>query len=264
MVQFCSWPVDYSTCGPCESLRNAEPKDQAFFEEMAGEYLWRWTGQRFGTCSVTLRPCQQNCTEGVSTYGSSGRRWTPSLVGGEWYNLSCGGRCRDSCGCSDESVLVFDRPVAAITTIEIDGQTLDPNAYRIDDDTILIRQDGGQWPQCQNLGAPLGSPGTWAIHAEFGTPVPVGGRLAAGKLACELAKAACSDKGCELPQRWQTITRQGVTISAAIDLFEGLNEGKTGIWLIDSWVASVTKPDIGFSIATPDYRRFGRRTTWTP
>jgi hypothetical protein len=44
-------------------------------------------------------------------------------------------------------------------------------------------------------------------------------------------------------------------------LFEGLDEGKTGIWLIDSWVASVMKSDIGFSLASPDIRGGSRRMT---
>ena len=138
--------------------------------------------------------------------------------------------------------------------------TLDPDAYRVDNFRYLVRQDGGRWPYCQDMSKRLGEPGTWAVTVKVGAPVPIGGRKAAGKLACELARAAAGDKGCELPQRWQTITRQGVTIAAGMDTFEDLDAGKTGIWLIDSWVASVTKPDIGFSIATPNYRGTRRRT----
>jgi hypothetical protein len=157
--------------------------------------------------------------------------------------------------------LVFEKPVESIVAIEIDGKALAPSAYRVDDNRLLVRQDGETWPYCQNMSRPLGEVDTWAVTVQTGTPVPAGGQLAAGKLACELAKAANGAEKCELPQRWQTVTRQGVTISAAIDLFQGLDEGKTGIWLIDSWVASVNKPDIGFSIASPDYRRVGRHTT---
>jgi hypothetical protein len=149
-----------------------------------------------------------------------------------------------------------------VLRVEIDGVVLDPTAYRVDNGRLLVRQDGGRWPYCQDMSKPLGAQGTWAVTVRVGSPVPVGGQVAAGKLACELARAAAGDKGCELPQRWQTINRQGVTIAAGMDTFEDLDGGKTGIWLIDSWVASVTKPDIGFSIATPDYRGVGRRRTF--
>ena len=259
----CEWPVDYADCGPCSALSSLPVSGQELFEEMAAEYLWRWTGQKFGLCESTIRPCRQNCTEGVSTYGSSaGSPWSPALIGGKWFNISCGGGCGDTCGCSSVSTLVFERPVAEIVSIVVDGVTLPESAYRVDNSRLLVRQDGGSWPYCQNMGRAPGSPDTWTITLRTGAAVPAGGRLAAGKLACELARAACGDKGCELPQRWQSISRQGVTVSAAIDLFEGLDEGKTGVWLIDSWVASVVKPDIGFSLASPDARSQSRRTTY--
>jgi hypothetical protein len=92
--------------------------------------------------------------------------------------------------------------------------------------------------------------------------VPIGGQVAAGKLALELQKAACGASGCELPKRWTNIARQGVTISAALDTYDDIEKGRTGIWIVDSWVTSVTKADIGFSVASPDLRPVGR-TTWT-
>jgi hypothetical protein len=232
---------------------------------MATEYLWRWTGKQFGQCEVTLRPCRQDCTAGLSTYQGGtalngfGAPFTPALVGGEWFNIGCG-ICGDQCGCQASRSLVFEKPVSAIVSVNLGGQVLAPSAYRVDNHRFLVRQDGGEWPYCQDMSAPLGATDTWGVTVKTGAPVPTGGRIAAGKMACELAKAACGDSGCQLPQRWQTITRQGVTISAAIDLFQGLDEGKTGIWLIDSWVASVMKSDAGaFSIAVPNARK-GTRT----
>lgn len=262
----CDWPINYAGCEPDDTFASLPASGQETFEDAATEYLWRWTKMRFGTCVATLRPCRLAPSEGMSTYGPpllwpTGARstWTPALVGGSWYNLSCGSR---GCGCSDGSTLHFEKPVREVLTVSVDGETLDPSAYRVDNGTMLVRQDGGKWPQCQDISAPLGGPGTWAVTVVTGNPVPVGGQLAAGKLARELALAACGSSKCELPKRWQSITRQGVTISAAIDLFKGLDEGKTGIWLIDSWVASVVKPDMGVSIASPSLRPTGRVTTW--
>jgi len=248
----CNWPVQYGQCVP-------PAQDQTMYETMAVEYLWRWTGRQFGICSVLIRPCRQACTEGVSTYGPVQSMWTPTLVGGRWYNIGCG-QCGDVCGCQYGSTLTFEKPVYEILEIVLDGVTLDPSAYRVDNTRFLVRQDGERWPYCQNLSAPLDQPGTWSIAASVGQAVPVGGQLAAGKLASELYKAACGGVGCELPARLQTLTRQGVTINAVVD--EMVNTGRTGIWIIDSWTASVTQPDIGFSLASPDYRPVGRQTTW--
>ena len=65
--------------------------------------------------------------------------------------------------------------------------------------------------------------------------------VAAGVLALELAKAACMDRDCALPARLQTVTRQGVTVQVQDD-FDEMQEGRTGIWLVDSWVTSIRKP----------------------
>lgn len=267
MLAVCDWPIDYGTEDgepTCTPLAGEGPEVEALrakMEAMAVEYLWRYSGRQFGLCEAVIRPCKQVETAGLSTYGGAdGRRWTPALVGGQWLNFSCGLSHRDQCGCDAGSVLRFDGPVYDVTRVEIDGVVLAEAAYRVDNSRLLVRQDGGRWPFCQDLSAPLGEEGTWAITVQVGFPVPVGGQIAAGRLACELAKAAVGDKECGLPKRWTTITRQGVSISQTLDTFKDLDEGKTGIWLIDSWVSSVTKPDIGFSIASPDYSGFGRRS----
>jgi hypothetical protein len=249
----CNWPVLYGKCVPPDA------EVQELYESIAIEYLWRWTGRQYGVCPVLIRPCRQQCMEGTSTYGPVQSAWTPTLISGRWYNVGCG-QCGDTCGCQYGATLKFEKPVYAIYEITIDGIVLDPTAYRVDNARLLVRQDGQQWPFCQNLSKPLGQPGTWSISAGIGLAVPSGGQIAAGKLASELFKASCGGTGCELPQRLQTITRQGISINMALD--EMVDQGRTGIWIIDSWVASVTKLDIGFSLASPDYRPVGRQTTW--
>src|SRR3546814_20637846 len=81
-------------------------------------------------------------------------------------------------------------------------------------------------------------------------------------LAVERAKAACNDKSCGLPRRVQSVTRQGVTV-AVLDAFDNIDEGHTGIWLIDSWVASVVRRPRKMRVLHPDrmpHRH--RQKTW--
>jgi hypothetical protein len=108
---------------------------------------------------------------------------------------------------------------------------------------------------------------TFQITYQRGVPVPTGGQLAAGLLACEYAKALCNDSSCQLPKRVQSISRQGVTVAAVLDSFDDIDTGHTGIWLIDSWVASVTKsaprwPSRVYNVDMVRPVGAMRRTTW--
>lgn len=276
----CSWPINHSACGgvPCEALTSLPASGQAAFEEMASTYLWNWTNQQYSLCDVVLRPCKQGCWEsGVSTFwgfggpaaqiagqGNLGGRapFTPVLINGQFFNIGCG-QCGDSCGCGGSNALRLPGPVSSVSEVQINGEVLDSNSYRVDNNRLLVRTDGNRWPTCQDMDAPLGSENTWSVTYQQGKPVPVGGQIAAGLLACELAKAACGDKSCGLPQRVQSITRQGVTV-AVLDAFDDIDTGHTGIWLIDSWVASVTKRPRRWRVLSPDRRQptVGRVQTW--
>lgn len=266
----CDWPVDYSACGGGlpEPLASLPASGVATFEEMAATYLWDWTGRKYGQCEVTLRPCRQDCWEGRSTFwgGSGGPLrgglpFTPALIRGQWYNLGCG-TCGDACGCGSTQALRLPGPIASVGEVQIDGTVLDPAAYRVDNGRFLVRQDGALWPTCQDMNLVLGQPDTWGVTYTKGYAVPKGGQVAAGLLANELAKAACNDKTCGLPRRVQSITRQGVTV-AVLDAFDDIDEGHTGIWLIDSWVASVVRRPRRMRVLSPDRRppRY-RQTTW--
>lgn len=255
----CSWPVSYAACTGGvrpEPLASMPASGIEIFEGMAAEYLWDWTGQVFGVCSVAVRPCRQDCADDVSTFWGSGPMvdgfgaWRPVIIDGLWYNLGCG-RCRDSCACHRVASLKLPGPIASVTSVTIDGEVLDPSAYYVDNGDTLIRVDGGEWPRCNDYSRPTTEPGTWEVVYDRGTSVPVGGQVAAGVLAVQLAKASCGDKTCDLPQRVQTITRQGVTV-AMLDAFDDIDSGHTGIWIIDSWIASVTKSPRRSAVLSPD------------
>lgn len=246
----CEWPVTYAGCGGCDVLDDADETDtdgetRTLFETIATDYLRAWTGGRYGLCETTIRPCNTDeCGVPTSTfagrgpYGTGASPWTPVIIGGRWFNLTCGA-CRGPCTCAGQNSIRLPGPVDEIIEILIDGNVVDPDTYRVLDREILVRGDG-PWPRVQNLTAEATSPDTFQITYTRGTVVPTGGQLAAGVLACELAKAACGDTTCQLPERVQTVTRQGVSV-AILDAFEDVNDGRTGIWLIDSWLAAVTK-----------------------
>jgi hypothetical protein len=242
------WPVVYTGSG-CSSLMESEA-DQERFEQMAAEFLWNWTERVYGTNAVIYRPCQSNCgAERPATFWGNGpypqydevAGWNPVIINGEWFNVSCGTCYQNTCGCDKASSIRLPGPVMSVTQIKVDGVVLVAGTdYRVDGSTIWRLQDK-LWPTCQEFSKPTTEVGTWQITYQRGSTVPVGGQTAAGTLACEMAKAANNDGSCRLPQRIQSITRPGVTM-AVLDPFDGLERGATGIWSVDSWVNSVTKP----------------------
>lgn len=263
----CTWPVDYAACATDAETGEAtcfeDPTAQTLFESMAVEFLRNWTGRSFGLCDAVVRPCRENCLPGSTFWGRDRAPWVPALIGGQWYNIGCGS-CppQAGCGCTLVPALTLPGPIDSVTEILLAGAVLPDTAYRVDDHNVLVRLDGNAWPTCQDMGLGVDQPMTWQISYVKGRPVPVGGQVAAGILACELSKAACNDRTCALPQRIQNITRQGVSVTL-LDDFATLQQGQTGIWLIDSWLASVTKPRMGASVHSVDVGPTVRRTTWT-
>ena len=263
-MEACNWPVRSldDNCLPSPEDGGQLPSEEQELidnlEQMAADLLWNWTRRRFGVCPVTVRPCRIGCGSDYSTYYGpvgGGRAFEPVLIGGTWYNISCGA-CGTACSCRSDSLASINLPgpVQSVSSVWLDGELLDASEYRVEGSRRLVRV-GGRWPMCQNLDAAEDEPGSFVIEYERGTPVPLGGQYAAGTLVCELFKAANGDDECQLPERVQSVTRQGVSM-AILDAFEGLEEGRTGIWSIDSWTSSVNapaRPRVG--VRSPDYRR---------
>lgn len=275
----CEWPIAH--CGEpitgdvvCASLGGLTPEMADLVSSAAAGYLWRWTGRKYGLCPVTVRPCREECWTG-STY--RGPRWytsqlpffgdyggmgptNPALIGGAWFNLGCRD-CSGGCSCTELSQIDLAGPVDSIGQVVLDGVVLDPSAYEVANHRWLTRVDGGKWPTCQDQTAPSTADGTLEVTYNLGIPVPAGGQLAAGVLACELARAVCGSGECRLPQRLQTLTRQGVSMTM-LDSFETLySQGTTGLVVVDMWVASENAPRRGGGRAySPDVRPTRRIT----
>jgi hypothetical protein len=264
-----SWPlVSCQPSGPCSHLANLNPDHKTAIEQAAVEYLWRWTGRRFGLCTVSIRPCAEECLDRSTFQGWAGRFGSglyPLIRDGAWYNTICG-KCKTSrCACDDLSTIVLPGPVYDVTEVLIDGVALTPGVdYRLDN-LGLARRGGLDWPKCQNMDndptESLGDPtDTFLVTYRVGEPVPAGGQLAAGTLACELAKQACGDKTCRLPRRAISVASQGVTVMLPTN-DELFSHGTFGITEIDTFLASVQKDNkSGWKVTSPDRKPY--RQVW--
>src|SRR5690606_2565861 len=108
------------------------------------------------------------------------------------------------------------------------------------------------------LAEPATEPGTWSITYSYGTAVPAAGVLAAEVLACELLLGWTGDPGCRLPKRLTNITREGIT-ATFLDSFQFLNDGRFGIYEIDTFINAVNPDGLQRSARVLDpYRRASR------
>lgn len=247
---------DVVTCSSCAD----EQFDEALLDDcllFASEVLWGLSGRRWsGRCTDTVRPCTGLMYgNGLFRYRSTFARDCNCL--GVWTGPENYPTAR-TCSCRSLPEVSLGRyPIREVVEVIVDGDTLDPSAYRVDDYRWLVRVDGDSWPCCQDLAAPLGDPDTFGVTFEYGSNPPHGGVTAAATLACHLALAKCGSNRCKLPDRVQNITRQGVTMTI-VDPMQFLDQGKTGLYEVDLWLASLPKSR-PTTIASHDVGRTTRR-----
>lgn len=249
------WPCDIS----CES-----PSATGTAAAFATEVVWALSGRQFGTCDVTFRPCRRSCMEapwlGAWTEWPGSTGWPhPALVGGQWFNLICGG-CAGDCSCSSISEVLMPSPVDHIVEIKVDGSILVTGSYRLDNNRLLVRTDGQDWPSCNDLSLNDTEPDTWSVTAAFGRSVPESGSWAVGELACELMKAMRGED-CRLPHNVTQLVRQGVMLNYA-DPVELFTMGRTGLYLADMFIAAFNRNHLTgrarvYDVDGPRVRRSG-------
>lgn len=263
------WPVNWEVC-PSDIFEDLTPESRLISEVFAGQTLRMLTGYRVGGCPVTVRPCNRSCLPGswltapdvgAMFAGANGGYFGMSPYvgpGGQWMNAcGCAG---DGCSCTkvEEVWLPTSTGVGAIESVIVDGVTLDPSAYRVDNGNRLVRQDGGTWPTCQDMNLPAGEENTWTVTYLDGNPVDGIGAYVAGLLAAEYAKA-CAGADCALPTNVQTVTRQGITMQLDPEMFTG---GVTGVRAVDSyiriWNPLTSLPSGIYSLDAPKGRRVTR------
>lgn len=275
----CEWEyADPDAC--CERWADAEPAEQDRALAKAAWFLWAATARRFGLCETTVLPCRQSCPcTGDSCHAwRTGAPWQPYTINGKWYNSPCG--C-SACRCCAPAEVWLPGPVDSILLVVVDGEVVDPDAYRVDKYQFLVRDDGGTWPLCGNLGArhrpagtsPAESPGEpaadgWAVTYMRGEPVPYPGQEATAELACALLKICPHPPGttCDcnrLPPGLTQIQREGITMEITPDTVARMAGTLTGISSVDSWVKSMNPYGLATAtrVLSPDVG--GERTvTW--
>lgn len=168
---------------------------------------------QFGVCIIAASPCSTRCLQ-LCRHGR---------------------RC--SCG-RYEKVRLGTEPIVQVFSVTIDGERLDPSAYRVDDFEWLVRTDDDVWPRCQDMEAAAGSDSTWEVEWAYGRPIDNAARLALAMFTCQIGKQILDDDDCELPPGTTTASRDGVTVNI-IDTEEAIAKGKTGVRLTDFWLSTV-------------------------
>ncbi|MBO0819321.1 MAG: hypothetical protein J2P26_00570 [Nocardiopsaceae bacterium] len=174
---------------------------------------------------------------------------------GFWTAMGRGCGCPGPCSCRPDCAVELPGPVIDILEVRVGGAPVATTAYRVMGN-LLMRVDGGCWPDCQDLAAPASAPGSFQVTYRRGEPVPYGGQVAAAALANEIWKACTGSGKCRLPDRVQQLTREGVSMTM-IDDMEWLNAGRTGLAEVDSWLAAVNPAGLKSrpQVWTPDLPR---------
>lgn len=199
---------------------------QAASEELFKAAGARWSGAR--TDTIRFRRVVEADGRGFIGWG-----WQDP---GGWWNRGF----PEGWGAGESSnELVLPSPITAITEVKIDGDVLDPAAYRVYDNRrlVLVRDavTGAipVWPCYQELGDATTEVGTMSITVQHGQAPPMAGQLAAREWSIQKVLLVSTNRT-KLPQRTTRVQRPGVTVE--IEGGDRLKDGLTGIPLVDTFL----------------------------
>ena len=243
---FCGWPVQI----PAEYADRwaaATVEQREYATALAGRVLWALTGQVLGVCAETVRPCFQP-QRGGSLY----RGFWPGITGMPGASGPCG--CSNACSEIGYDRVALPGPVASVDEVLIDGITIDPATYKVQNRRWVHRVDGQRWPTHQDLHAADDAVGAFTIRYQRGVPLTNEGECAAGRLAAEFLANMVGGE-CRLPSGATSISRQGISVEL-VDVRQAFTEGVTGIPEVDLWIMAVnphrsTRPA---RVTSPDRR----------
>lgn len=219
----------------------------------ASEILYFASGERYpGGCSATVRPCTDRCRCSNQVLSRGFVVENPREISDCW-----SGSC-----CDVAEIRLAGYPIRRITEVLIDGEELldDGTEWRLDSARYLVRvadADGNPrtWPGCQDRSLPNDAIGAFTVSYEYGADPPASGKNAALQLAYQLWVSCPQGSGdCALPASVTQVTRQGLTYDLNL-VAQLLQEGKTGIIAIDSFIAvfgNKAMPPAGALVWSPD------------
>jgi hypothetical protein len=192
--------------------------------DIATAVLYEMTGRRWsGSQTSSVRPCAEDTSTPFKVPG-----WVPSW--GEFDSAT------GVCTPTNKIELGFF-PVQSVLHVKIDGVTLSPSAYQLQDERYLVRVDGNDWPCDQNLSLPVTVADTFEVRIVHGIEPPEAGKLSCALYAAELAKSFCN-LDCALPMRTQYMTRQGIS-TIMVDPLNVIFRGMVGLPPVDAWIRAV-------------------------
>jgi hypothetical protein len=208
---------------------------QAYADRVATRVIWAASGRQFGLCTRVVRPCwvpqeplYQTFPVGYYGEGYWALQGVPSGVV-VYATNACA--CSNACMCKPPQV-ALPGPISSVTSVVIDGAVVSSSSYRVDLNSYLVRTDGLAWPAPQNLAAAPNATGAFTVTYLQGIAVPDDLQDAAGLYACEVGKGITSGN-CQLPNRVQSITRQGVEIQYVSE-DDFLDKNRTGYAVVDA------------------------------
>jgi hypothetical protein len=234
----CDWDIDPTALGVCPDWATYPVVVQDAALHLSTLFLWAATGRQYGPCPLTVRPAQEKYAapevyRSFSVWPGQDPAVTgPYLYSGVWRNCGCGA----GCCCRPTCSVVLRGPVFSVTEVLVDGEVVDPNAYRVDGTQgayHLVRLDGTCWPTCQDFQAAEDAVGAFVIFYEIGLPIPPALEIAAAMLACEYGKGMTGGV-CKLPAKMTRLSRQGVEVEVEPP---APDDGKTGIREVDDVIA---------------------------
>lgn len=207
------WTTWEDVVGCASTLSAATPQQQEYAVDVASEILFNLSGRVYrGICTTTRSLC-----------------------------LSCRHCLPVACSCEPVNGidLGIAAPVWGAWDVIADGVTLPASAYVVHDKRYLVRVDGQAWPSSTTQERLL-DPSTFRATWAYGRAIPAGARKAAQLFATEIAKLCVGDATCQIPQRVQSVNREGMSFTI-LDSMKMIEEGRTGLALVDLWLVSDAK-----------------------
>lgn len=185
--------------------------------ELASLVLFSATGEKFTGVWTS--------TDAYNDPSNAGVQLQPAVVYGNIINVPrfLGGV---------RNLRLRNSPVLSILSITRNGVVMDPSLYSLRNNAYVVQPNSAPWFLDNN---------DLIITYRHGQPVPRAGKAAATRLANEIIHAWKDDGLCSLPERVQSITRQGMSMTI-LDPQEFIQNGRVGIVEVDYFIKAVN-PD---------------------